>query len=94
MAIQRTVTRIVLSLVIALACAGAATASEGSSAASPSNAGNGNGTSASASLGFRIVIPEVLRLQGPTQHQHVAAAKTSRIVTVQGDRQLVTLVRL
>ena len=91
MAIQRTVTRIVLSLVIALACAGAATASEGSSAASPSNA---NGTSASASLGFRIVIPEVLRLQGPAQHQHVAAAKTSRIVTVQGDRQLVTLVRL
>ena len=91
MAIQRTVTRIVLSLVIALACAGAATASEGSSAASPSNS---NGTSASASLGFRIVIPEVLRLQGPAEHQHVAAAKTSRIVTVQGDRQLVTLVRL
>ena len=91
MAIQRTVTRIVLSLVIALACAGAATASEGSSAASPSNS---NGTSASASLGFRIVIPEVLRLQGPEQRQHVAAAKTSRIVTVHDDRQLVTLVRL
>ena len=91
MAIQRSVTRFGVSLVLALACAGAA-ANEGASAEAASNAGGG--TSASASLGFRIVIPEVLRLQGPEQRQHVAAAKTSRIVTVHDDRQLVTLVRL
>ena len=92
MTIQRAVTRFVLSLMVALAFAGAASANQGSSANSP--AGANGGTSASASLGFRIVIPEVLRLQGPAQPQHVAAAKTSRIVTVHEDRQLVTLVRL
>lgn len=88
MAIQRTVTRIALSLLVALACASGASANEGSSVESASGA-----TTASASLGFRIVIPEVLRLQGPAQPQHVAAAQTARIVTTLEDRQLVTLVR-
>ena len=51
------------------------------------------GTSATATVGFRITIREVLRLDGQMQHLHATAPTTSRTLTIEHDRQVVTLAR-
>lgn len=49
--------------------------------------------SASATLHFRIVIPETLRIEGDVQRRSALAPRTTRTVTVEDGRQLVTIAR-
>ena len=87
MAIQRSGTRVALSLIIALACT-TASANE-----AVSDAPTADGHAASASLGFRIIIREALRLDDQAERRHPAATNTSRVTTTLDDHQVVTIVR-
>lgn len=88
MALQPNVTRFALSLLIALVCTGTARVSDASTGAPGSQS-----PSASATVGFRIVIREVLRLDDQVQRLHASAPQTTRTVTSQASRRMVTVAR-
>ncbi|MBW8367185.1 MAG: hypothetical protein K0M70_04925 [Arenimonas sp.] len=88
MATQHSASHLALLLFLALAGNGAAAAGTASQDTPASSA-----TSASATVGFRIVIGEVLRFDSQVQRMPANAPQTTRIVTTQAGRRLVTLAR-
>ena len=86
MAIRNSFARIVFAAVLAFAALGTAQASDTSAPAT-------SGQRATAIVSFRVIIPEVLRFDGESQRLHATAPQTTRLVSTEGDRAMVTLAR-
>lgn len=86
MAIRNDVAKIVLAAGLAFAALGTAQASD---TIAPSTSAQ----QATATVSFRVIIPEVLRFDGQAQRLHATAPQTTRLVSTEGERAMVTLAR-